>query len=126
MIPRILRRASADRPEYPSPLLWIEECPLVQDTGDRDLIGNQLRVLEMHVVDGWAQGIDNGDGIHLLPEHVRWVDIRTDDRSDGFADPHQGRDVVREMERVQLERDPHDPMLLGESRHIVTILVTPI
>ena len=111
--------ADAKRAEVPCPV-WIGGAQLlVQHAGDGQTLGLGLGVLEVDVEDGIAQHPDDGERIHLLPEQVRRIQIGPDDRTDGITHPLQGRDVVDELQRVQLEGDPLDAVVscVGSQRH---------
>ena len=71
----------------------------------------------MDVVNGRSEGGDDRDRIHPLPDQVRGVHVRPDDLADLVAQGAQGRDVVDELERVELERDP-DPGVDGPRREL--------
>ena len=59
-------------------------------------------------MDGRPQRADDGERVHPLPEQVRRIDVRADDRTDRLAQPQQRRDVVDEVQRMQLEREAFD------------------
>jgi hypothetical protein len=49
----------------------------------------------------------------LLPEHVARIDVRTNYWPNGITEAQEGRNVVDEMERMKLERDPLHAMPVG-------------
>lgn len=71
----------------------------------------------MHVIDGLAQDADDGQGIHLLPEEVRWVEVGADDGPDGLSHALEGGHVVDELQWMQLEGDLLDAMIRRVRHH---------
>ena len=103
-----------DRPEDPRSIGRVVEGPLVEHAGQRDLVGDQLGVLEVDVIDGRPERLDDGERVHLLPEQVRRVDVGPDDRADRVTHPQQRGHVVDEVQRVQLEGEPVHAVSSGE------------
>jgi hypothetical protein len=94
------------------------ERPLVEHAGEGDLVGQDLRVLEMDVVDGRAECSDHGDRVHALPEQVGRVEVDADDRTDRVAHALERRHVVDQVERVELEGQPLDACRFGLAREV--------
>ena len=124
--------AAPNSPEVPRSAARVVERAEVEDSGNCDLVRNESGVLQMDVVDRRSEGPDDRERVHLLPEEVRWVQVRANDITDRRPQLEERRPVVDELQRVQLESDL-DPVvgsLAGEVQpepdHLVPLAAVEI
>ena len=111
----------ADRAEDPRAVDLVAEGLGVKHAVDGGVVGVDLGVLGVEVINGTLQGTDGGNGIDALPDEVRGVEVRADHVAHRLAQAKQRCGIVYAEAGVHLKGDLGDAMLLGKGGGLLPI-----